>query len=165
MAHLRLAREPTLRVGIRRRARMGTIKAMTVSTRADQATGTRRISVLLFSDDRSTRDAVRLGVGSAPAADVQVERWLECATAPAVELAVADGGYDVLILDGEAQPYGGLGLCRQLKNEVFECPPVLVLTGRAEDGWLAAWSLADAVVPHPLEASALASAVATLARA
>ncbi len=35
------------------------------------------------------------------------------------------------ILDGEAAKSGGMGLCRQLKHEVFDCPPVLVLTGRA----------------------------------
>lgn len=144
---------------------MGTIVAMTVSTTAGPAAQTREITVLLFSDDRTTRDAVRLGVGDRPAADVQIVSWHECATAAAVELAVAEGGYDVLILDGEAQPYGGLGLCRQLKNEIFECPPVLVLTGRPGDGWLAAWSLAEAVVPHPLDPTALAAAVAGLARA
>lgn len=138
---------------------------MTAITPAPVQPDVRKISVLLFSDDSSTRDAVRLGVGSAPALDVHVERWLECATAPAVETAVAKGGWDVLILDGEAQPYGGLGLCRQLKNEIFDCPPVLVLTGRPDDGWLAAWSLADAAVPHALDASALAAAVAELARA
>lgn len=144
---------------------MGNISVMTATSPAPAQPDLRKISVLLFSDDSSTRDAVRLGVGSSPALDIQVERWLECATAPAVEAAVAKGGWDVLILDGEAQPYGGLGLCRQLKNEIFDCPPVLVLTGRPDDGWLAAWSLADAAVPHPLDASALASAVAELARA
>lgn len=136
---------------------------MTVATTAEQASGIRRISVLLFSDDRATRDAVRLGVGSRPSKDVYVERWVECATAPGVEMAVREGGVDVLVLDGEATPYGGLGLCRQLKNEVFDCPPVLVLIGRPDDGWLASWSQAEAVVPHPLDPAALAAAVSRLA--
>lgn len=138
-------------------------RGMTVATTADQASGIRRISVLLYSDDRATRDAVRLGVGSTPSKDVYVERWLECATAPAVLEAVQKGDFDVLVLDGEATPYGGLGLCRQLKNEVYDCPPVLVLTGRPDDGWLAAWSQAEAVVPHPLDPASLAGAVARLA--
>ncbi len=142
---------------------MGNISVMTVSTIAGQASALRRLSILLFSDDRSTRDAVRLGVGNAPAPDLRVEQWHECATAPAVELALEQGRFDVLILDGEAQPYGGLGLCRQLKNEVFECPPILVLIGRPNDGWLAAWSQADGAVPHPLDPVALAAAVARLA--
>lgn len=136
---------------------------MTVSTTAEHDAGVRRISVLLFSDNRATRDAVRVGVGANPEPGVQVQEWMECATAPAVELALDEGNFDVLILDGEAQPYGGLGLCRQLKNEVFDCPPVLVLTGRANDNWLASWSLADAAVSHPLDPAALAAAVARLA--
>ena len=78
--------------------------------------------------------------------------------------AVETGAFDVLVLDGEAAKVGGMGLCRELKSEIFECPPVLVLTGRPQDGWLAAWSLADAVVPHPLDPVALADAVSELAR-
>jgi CheY-like chemotaxis protein len=124
----------------------------------------RRITVLLFSDDVTTRDAVRAAVGRRPARDVEVVRWRECATAPAVIEAVEGGGFDVLVLDGEAAPVGGLGLCRQLKNEIFGCPPVLVLTGRPQDSWLAAWSLADLAVPHPLDPIAVADAVATLGR-
>ena len=54
---------------------------------------------------------------------------------------------------------GGGGVCRQLKNEIFDCPPVLVLTGRAQDVWLAAWSLADAAVTQPLDALAVCAAV------
>lgn len=122
----------------------------------------RQLSILLYSDDRNTRDAVRLGVGSNPAPGVQVQRWVECATAVAAQEIVPGGEFDLLILDGESQPYGGMGLCRQFKDEVFDCPPVLVLTGRKEDGWLAAWSLADGVVPHPLDPSALAEAVVAL---
>lgn len=128
------------------------------------ATPVRQISVLLYSDDRTTRDAVRVHVGRRPAKDVEVTSWLECATAPAVIEAVDHSGFDVLVLDGEAAPVGGLGLCRQLKSEIFNCPPVLVLTGRPQDGWLATWSLADQVVPHPLDPVALANAVAELGR-
>lgn len=137
---------------------------MTLPTHPAQDAQTRGIHVLLFSDDRATRDAVRLGVGDRPTEGIEVERWHECATAPAVETAVKDASFDVLILDGEAQPYGGLGLCRQLKNEVYDCPPVVVLTGRREDGWLAAWSQADAVVQHPLDEDALCDAVASVLR-
>lgn len=124
----------------------------------------RQISVLLYSDDITTRDAVRVNVGRRPARDVEVASWRECATAPAVIEAVENGRFDVLVLDGEAAPVGGLGLCRQLKSEIFNCPPVLVLTGRPQDGWLATWSLADLAVPHPLDPIALASAVAELGR-
>ncbi|MGL4744956.1 MAG: hypothetical protein ACRCXL_11290 [Dermatophilaceae bacterium] len=124
-----------------------------------------RVSVLLYSDDVTTRDAVRAACGRRPARDVDIASWLECATADAVLEAMDAGGYDVVILDGEAVPVGGLGLCRQVKNEVFHCPPVLVLTGRPQDGWLAGWSLADDAVPHPLDPVVVAEAVAALARA
>lgn len=125
---------------------------------------TQGISVLLFSSDRAVRDAVRLGVGDQPADDVRITRWHECATSPAVLSSVQEEEFDVLILDGEAQPYGGMGISRQLKNEIFRCPPIIVLTGRAVDGWLATWSLADAAVSRPFDPQRLATAVADLAR-
>lgn len=128
------------------------------------ADGIHRVSVLLYSDDVTTRDAVRAAAGRRPARDVEVVAWRECATAEAVIEALDAGGYDVVVLDGEATPVGGLGLCRQLKNEIFRCPPVLVLTGRPQDGWLAGWSLADEAVSHPLDPILVAEAIATLAR-
>jgi DNA-binding response OmpR family regulator len=124
----------------------------------------RAVSLLLYSDDITTRDAVRAAVGRRPARDIEVVDWHECATAAAVIETVEAYPFDLLILDGEAVPVGGLGLCRQLKSEIYDCPPVLVLTGRPQDGWLATWSLADHVVPHPLDAIALANGVADVVR-
>ena len=133
--------------------------ASTASTAAPTS-----VRILLYSDDSATRDAVRLAVGRRPAKDVEVVSWLEVAT-PAACVAAADaGGYDVMVLDGEASPIGGLGLSKQLKNEVFDCTPIVVLTGRPQDAWLAAWSQADLAVPHPLDPVTLARAVAELAR-
>ncbi|HEU5242587.1 MAG TPA: hypothetical protein VFU25_11250 [Ornithinibacter sp.] len=126
--------------------------------------GVHRVSVLLYSDDITTRDAVRAAAGRRPARDVEIVAWRECATAEAVVEAMDAGGHDVVVLDGEAAPLGGLGLCRQLKNEIFRCPPILVLTGRPQDGWLAGWSLADEAVSHPLDPIAVSEAIATLAR-
>ncbi|HET7305420.1 MAG TPA: hypothetical protein VFJ12_12825 [Segeticoccus sp.] len=123
-----------------------------------------RVRVLLYSDDITTRDAVRLGVGRRPARDVEIVSWHECATAPAVVSAADADRFDVLILDGEATPVGGMGLCRQLKSEIYKCPPIVVLTGRPQDGWLAAWSQADMAVPHPLDPLALSTAVAQVVR-
>jgi DNA-binding response OmpR family regulator len=124
-----------------------------------------QVRVLLYSDDFTTRDAVRAAVGRRPAKDVEVVDWLECATAAAVVSAADTERFDMLILDGEAAKVGGLGLARQLKNEVYNCPPIIVLTGRPQDSWLAAWSMADLAVPHPLDPIALTSAVNTIARA
>jgi DNA-binding response OmpR family regulator len=124
----------------------------------------RTLKVLLYSDDVETRSAVRMAVGRRPAPDLPRVEWIECATEPAVIERMDAGGIDVAILDGEAAPAGGMGVCRQLKHEIYRCPPVLLLTGRPQDAWLAAWSLADAAVPHPLDPVAVAEALADLAR-
>jgi DNA-binding response OmpR family regulator len=122
------------------------------------------VSVLLYSSNANVREGVRLAVGRRPAADVPPVDWTECATQDAVVAAVDAGGFDLLILDGEASPAGGMGLCKQLKDEIYDCPPVLVLIGRPQDAWLATWSRADFVVPHPIDPVAIAEAVAQLAR-
>ena len=49
-----------------------------------------------------------------------------------------------------------------LKDEVFNCPPVLVITGRIQDNWLAAWSKAEDAILHPIDPFTLASKVAAL---
>jgi len=125
---------------------------------------TKALSVLLYSSNARTRESVRLAVGRRPAPDVPPVTWVECATEPAVLGAVADGHFDLLVLDGEAAPAGGMGVCKQLKDEIYNCPPVLVLTGRPQDAWLATWSRADFAVPQPLDPVVLAEAVAHLAR-
>jgi DNA-binding response OmpR family regulator len=126
--------------------------------------GPRTLSVLLYSDDLEVRAAVRLAVGRRPARDLPEVRWLEVATAAAAVTAVEAGGLDLLVLDGETGKNGGMGLGRQLKDEIFRCPPVLVLTGRPQDAWLASASGADAVVSRPLDPRVLQDAVAGLLR-
>ena len=122
------------------------------------------MTVLVYSDDVTTRDKVRLAVGRRPAADLPLVEWADVATEPAVIRRVDQGGIDLIVLDGEAVPAGGMGICRQLKDEIFECPPVLVLVGRPQDGWLATWSRAEAVVSHPLDPIQVADAIAGLMR-
>lgn len=122
------------------------------------------MTVLVYSDDVDTRERVKLAVGRRPAADVPRVEWLECATGPGVIAALDKGGVDVVVLDGEATPTGGMGIARQAKDEIFRCPPILVLTGRPQDAWLAAWSRAEAAVPHPLDPIELSRAVADLMR-
>ena len=78
--------------------------------------------------------------------------------------ALDKGGVDVAILDGEATPVGGMGIARQVKDEIFQCPPIVVLTGRVDDNWLANWSRAEARGAHPLDPIVLARAVADLLR-
>ncbi|KAK1178582.1 hypothetical protein B7755_010805 [Streptomyces sp. NBS 14/10] len=121
-------------------------------------------TVLVYSDDAGTRQQVRLAAGRRPAPDVPPVEFVECATLPAVLSALEDGGIDVCVLDGEAVPAGGMGVCRQIKDEIFRCPPVLLLIGRPQDAWLATWSRAEAAVTHPVDPVALADALAGLLR-
>jgi len=121
------------------------------------------VTILLYASDRLTRENVRLALGRRVARDLPEVRVLEVATQPAVLTAMDAGGVDLAILDGEAVP-GGMGLCRQLKDEIFGCPPVLVLTGRRDDAWLATWSRADGVVGHPIDPMRLPAVVADLLR-
>jgi DNA-binding response OmpR family regulator len=122
------------------------------------------MTVLVYSDDVDTRESVKRAVGRRPAKGLPRVEWLECATEKAVIAAFDAGRVEVAVLDGEAAPAGGMGIARQVKDEIYRCPPVLVLTGRLDDNWLAAWSRADAVVPHPLDPIVLAEAVADLMR-
>jgi hypothetical protein len=51
-----------------------------------------------------------------------------------------------------------------MKDEIYDCPPVLLIIARPDDGWLATWSRADAVVSHPIEPMHLAESLAGLMR-
>ncbi|MFB7861844.1 MULTISPECIES: hypothetical protein [unclassified Streptomyces] len=121
-------------------------------------------TVLVYSDDANTRAQVRLAAGRRPAADVPPVEFVECATLPAVLEALDEGGIDVCVLDGEAVPAGGMGVGRQIKDEVFRCPPVLLLIGRPQDAWLATWSRADAAITLPVEPVEFAASLASLLR-
>jgi DNA-binding response OmpR family regulator len=122
------------------------------------------LRVLLYSDDAHTRDAIKMAVGRRVSADLPPVEWVEVATPPVVVSTVDAGGLDLLILDGEAGKAGGMGLSRQLKDEIFRCPPVLLLIGRPQDAWLASWSNAEAVVSRPLDPIAVQEAVLGLLR-
>ncbi|NBM16374.1 hypothetical protein [Streptomyces sp. GC420] len=121
-------------------------------------------TVLVYSDDAGTREQVRLAAGRRPAADVPPVEFVECATLPAVLKELERGGIDVCVLDGEATPAGGMGICRQIKDEIFRCPPVLLLMGRPQDAWLATWSRADAAVTLPVDPVDFPGKLASLLR-
>jgi DNA-binding NarL/FixJ family response regulator len=127
--------------------------------------GTGPATVVVFSHRAEVRDAVRTAVGTHPATDVGPLRWVECATGDEVVAAVDAGGVDLCVLDGEAQPTGGMGIGRQLKHEITDCPPVLVLIARQADRWLAHWSMAEATLTHPIDPLVAPAAVAELLRA
>lgn len=121
-------------------------------------------TVIVFSHDPAVRDQVRSAVGRRPAADLGRIEWVECATGAEVVARIDRGGVDVAILDGEAKPTGGMGLSRQLKNEIDDCPAICVLLGRRDDRWLATWSLADATLIRPIDPVTAAETVAQLLR-
>ncbi|GLF94116.1 hypothetical protein [Streptomyces yaizuensis] len=121
-------------------------------------------TVLVYSDNATTREQVRLAAGRRPAADVPPVEFIECATLPAVLKELERGGIDICVLDGETTPAGGMGVCRQIKDEVFDCPPVLLLIGRPQDAWLATWSRAEAAVTLPVDPVEFAGALAGLLR-
>ena len=118
--------------------------------------------MLLYSDDAETRRQVILALGPRPHPDLPELEYVEVATEPVVIQQMDSGRIDLAILDGEAVPAGGMGIARQLKDEIFRCPPTLVLTGRPQDAWLASWSNADAVVSRPLDPVELHGAVAAI---
>lgn len=126
--------------------------------------------IIVYSDDASVRAAIVAALGKRVAADMPEHQIQEFATGPALRAFVdrksvsGELRANLFILDGEAVPEGGMGVARQLKDEVFNCPPVLLITGRREDAWLAAWSRAEASVIHPIDPFTLANTVADLLR-
>ncbi len=109
------------------------------------------LRVLVYSDDIETRQQVILALGRRPHPDLPELQYVEVATEPVVISNMDAGGIALAILDGEAVPAGGMGIAKQLKDEIYRCPPVLVLTGRPQDAWLATWSRAEAAVSHPID--------------
>lgn len=121
--------------------------------------------VLVYSDDRTVREQVRLTLGRKVAADLPEIEIFEVATVPALLKALdSDVEYGLMILDGEARPAGGFGVAYQVKEEVVNCPPVLLLVVRQVDSWLATWSRAEAVAPYPVDPFQLPEQVANLLR-
>jgi len=122
------------------------------------------LHVLVYSSNSQTREQVRLALGTRIHPELPELTYTDVATGPMVIRLLDVGGFDLVILDVEASPVGGMGIAKQLKDEIDGCPPVLVLTGRADDAWLANWSRAEAAVPHPIDPIRLGEAVVGLMR-
>jgi DNA-binding response OmpR family regulator len=126
---------------------------MTVATQtATESTGAQRrtYNVLLYSDKVEVRDRIRQAIGTRPAAGVAVT-FVDASTYDECIKIVDKTDISLLVLDGEAQPAGGLGIARQLPDEVEDCPPICVVIARAADRWLAAYARVDATLVHPLD--------------
>jgi len=121
----------------------------------------RRATVLVYSSSATTRERVLGALGTRPDPALELS-FVEAATGREVVAICDEGNIDLAILDGEAAPTGGMGLGRQLKAELDDPPPVLLLVGRRDDAWLATWSRAESVTPHPIDAVRLTEAVLEL---
>lgn len=130
----------------------------------DGSAGSKTFKILVYSSNSQVREQVLAALGRRPAPELPQVEYLEVATEPAVIRAMDSGQVDLAILDGEAQPAGGMGIARQMKDEIYQCPPIVVLVGRPQDAWLATWSRAEEVVPHPLDPMVLAQSTARLLR-
>jgi DNA-binding response OmpR family regulator len=123
----------------------------------------RLYTVLLYSDDPEVRDRMRLAVGTRPASDLRVE-FVEAANYGECVRLVDDYEIDLMLLDGEATPAGGLGIARQIKDDHADAPPTCVVIARAADRWLAAYARVDATLVHPLDPVTTGKTVAGLLR-
>jgi DNA-binding response OmpR family regulator len=123
------------------------------------------LRILVYSNNVKTREDVMRALGKHLHPDLPELSYVEVATGPMVIQQMDAGGIDLAILDGEAAPTGGMGIAKQLKDELAVCPPILVLTGRPDDAWLANWSRAEASVSHPIDPIVLGRTVLGLLRA
>lgn len=132
------------------------------------STAAETFKILVYSDDATVRESVRKALGRRLSQDLPENEVIEFATADALRLYIdtkkvgKKSRVDLFILDGEATPEGGMGLARQLKDEIFNCPPTLLIVARAQDAWLAGWSRADGVVTHPIDPFTLSKSVLAL---
>ena len=129
------------------------------------AASTEALRILVYSDNAQAREEVIRALGKRLHPELPELSYLEVATGPMVIKQMDAGGIDLVILDGEATPTGGMGIAKQLKDELETCPPIVVITGRPDDAWLATWSRAEAAVPHPIDPIVLGRTVLGLLRA
>lgn len=122
------------------------------------------LQVVVFSSHAGTRQQIKRALGRLPDERLGSPAIREVATGPAVRDQIGKGAVDLVVLDAESTPTGGLGIAKQLKDELLQCPPVVVVIARPDDRWLAEWSGADAVVMQPVDPLALTDAVVPLLR-
>lgn len=108
------------------------------------------LRVLVYSSDAGFRSGVQQALGRVPDKGIAPVEFVDAATHDAAVVEVTSGTIDLAVLDGEATPSGGIGLAKQLKDELLHYLPIVVITGRADDAWLARWCRADAVMSRPL---------------
>jgi DNA-binding response OmpR family regulator len=120
--------------------------------------------VLVYSNRAEVRAEIIGAIGRRPAPDIGRIDFLECTGVNDVLLAIDSSSADVVVLDGEAQPTGGIGISRQIHQESDNIPPIVLVVRRAADRWLSTWAKADEVLVSPLDPVTAADTVAALLR-
>lgn len=121
-------------------------------------------TVLVYSHRPEIREEIMFAIGRRPSPDLPRVEFLECDSVADVLMAIDSRAADIVILDGEAQPTGGMGISRQIHNEAAEPPPVILAVRRAADRWLATWSKAEEVLIYPLDPVTAAETVSSVLR-
>src|SRR3954465_3158590 len=121
-------------------------------------------TVLLYSDDPAVRDRIRSAIGPRPAADLSIE-FVDASTWEDCRDLLDTYEIDLMILDGEASPAGGLGIARQTKDEYADPPPTCVVIARPAARWLAAFAPGAAPLVYPPAPVTAGITVAGLLRA
>lgn len=122
------------------------------------------IQIAVFSSHLDTRGQVKRALGRLPDDRLGRTAIREFATGAAVLDELRTTAVDLVVLDAESAPEGGIGIAKQLKDELLQCPPIVLAIARPDDGWLARWSGADAVVRRPIDPLQLADVVLPLLR-
>ena len=120
-----------------------------VQREVEESTDT--INVMIYSNDRTRREAIKAAVGRRPGVGAPTITWFEAATEFGVFDLIEKENFAFVILDGETGKHGGMGIAHQLKDEVQNSLKVLLLIARQQDEWLGRWSRAEEIVSYPIE--------------
>ena len=120
------------------------------------------VRILVFSDDKDKRAAVINGIGLRASKDTPRIEWVEAATGFGVRDAFDQQDFALLVLDAESKKEGGMSVAQDLQETRDGVPPIIFLTARPQDEWLARWSGAARTLAYPVNPRELSAAVAEL---
>lgn len=126
---------------------------------SETTTSDKVVNILVYSDNRDMRNTIIQAVGRKVGKNFPEIRYTEAATGPGAILKVEEGNFDLLILDAETPKLGGIGLGKQVRDEVDPDMPFIVLVGRPQDRWLARVAKPNAILDQPVNPRELAGAV------
>ncbi|MDD7505402.1 MAG: two-component system response regulator [Actinomycetaceae bacterium] len=126
---------------------------------AEAGTQTSTVKILVYSDNRETRDEVIHALGRRIGREGRAIEYVESATWEGADLKVRENDFDLLILDAETRRMGGIGLGKRVRDEIDEDMPYIVLIARPQDEWLARVSKPNAILQYPVDGRELSAAV------